>query len=337
VNAQHKSTCLAIFSGGLDSLLSVKVMQDLGFNVVLLNFDIGFYFDAYTEENSVKKYKEPLPEGFNVNVIDIAEEFYEMIKKPAHGFGKNMNPCIDCKILMLRKAKSLMEKYNAGFVISGEVLGQRPMTQNIRSMKIIEKESGLEGYLLRPLSAKCLAPTEPEKAGWVEREKLLDIQGRSRKRQLALAKELGLEKFIKPPAGGCILTDKIYSNRLRDYLGFNSELRTPNSEFRLLSIGRHFRKDELKFVIGRNEKDNNELLKLSQGAWIFDCKEEPGPITLTMNDINDEEKKFLAGATAGYSKGKDKGQVEVIISKDGKEETIKIKPIQKEEIKKYMI
>src|SRR5208283_3934560 len=200
-----EKTCLALFSGGLDSTLSIKVMQEQGIKVIPLNFNTGFFFRAYIKEGGKLKYKKKTPPGIDVEVIDISKEFFEMIRNPSYGFGRNMNPCIDCKILMLQKAKELMPSYDAGFVITGEVLGQRPMTQNKNSLKIIEKQSGLGGFLLRPLCAKNMEETEPEKLGWVDRNRLLDIRGRSRKMQMQLAVSYNIEEYAQQPAGGCIL------------------------------------------------------------------------------------------------------------------------------------
>lgn len=316
--------CLALFSGGLDSLLAIKVMKNAGIEVIGLNFDTGFFFGAYREENGVKKYKAPVPPDYDIRVVDISKEFFEMMKQPKHGFGKHMNPCIDCKIFMLRKAKELLAEYDAGFIITGEVLGQRPMTQNMRSMKVIEADAGVTGYLLRPLCAKNLEMTEPEKLGWVDREKLLDIQGRTRTTQLALAKEWGLEAYVKPPAGGCILTEEVYSRRLIDHLKYHKEM--SKEEMRLLNVGRHFRNGSYKFIVGRKESENNELLKLSKGAYVFDAVNSPGPVAVTFDEVDEEAKKFIASVTAGYSDSKEKDTAEVKVVKEGKEEIFSVKP-----------
>ena len=319
--------CLALFSGGLDSLLAIKVMKNAGIEVIGLNFDTGFFFGAYTEEAGVKKYRAPVPPDYDIRVVDISKEFFEMMKQPKHGFGKHMNPCIDCKIFMIRKAKELLEQYDAGFIITGEVLGQRPMTQNLRSMKTIEADAGVTGYLLRPLCAKNLEMTEPEKLGWVDREKLLDIQGRTRTTQLKLAKDWGLEPFVKPPAGGCILTEEVYSRRLLDHLKHNKEM--SREEMKLLNVGRHFRNGSYKFIVGRKESENKELLKLSKNAYVFDALHVPGPIVLTFDDIDEEAKKFIASVTAGYSDANDREAAEVKVAKEGKEEVLTVKPLDK--------
>ncbi len=326
-----EKTCLALYSGGLDSMLSVKAMQEQEIKTIPLNFNTGFFFRAYTKEGGKLKYKQRTPPGIDVEVVDISKEFYEMIRKPSYGFGRNMNPCIDCKILMLQKAKELMPFYDAGFVITGEVLGQRPMTQNKNSMKIIEKKSGLEGFLLRPLCAKNMEETEPEKLGWVDRSKLLDIRGRSRKMQMQLASLYYIEEYAQQPAGGCILTEKSYSRRLADFISHNAAGEFTQEDMLLLATGRHFRKGNVKFIIGRNRQDNEILLSYAKqlDAKIFDCAGAPGPIGITFDGIDDEIKKFIAAAVAAYSDTDKTREVQVdIIAKDNKE-TIKIMPIDR--------
>jgi tRNA-specific 2-thiouridylase len=344
-----EKTCLALFSGGLDSLLSIKLMQNLGFNVIMLNFNTGFFFSAYDKKGNEFVYKAKVPPGFDIHVVDISAEFFEMIKSPKHGFGRNMNPCIDCKILMLRKAKELMPQYDAGFVITGEVLGQRPMTQNARSLKVIMQESGLEGFLLRPLCAKNMPATEPERLGWVERGKLLDLQGRGRTRQLELAEKWGLGGFVKTPGGGCILTDENYSKKLRDLLNRKpetgnrngAELGTrnlePGTDFFLLAIGRHFRKDGVKFIVGRKKDENEILLKCKDRATVFDTQAAPGPITVTFDSINNEMEMFIAGVTAGYSDVKTKPAADVSVVFNGNKKILNVRPITGNELKKYRV
>lgn len=348
-----EKTCLALFSGGLDSLLSIKLMQNLGFNVVILNFNTGFFFGAYEKKDGKYIYRAKTPPGYDVQVVDISAEFFEMIKNPRHGFGSNMNPCIDCKIMMLGKARKLMPEYDAGFVITGEVLGQRPMTQNAGAMRAIEKESGLDGFLLRPLCARNMPVTEPERLGWVDREKLFDFEGRGRTRQLALAHEWGLDEFVKTPGGGCILTDESFSKRLKDYLGTRkSDLgsgnegnqgtgtRSPESgadDLFLLTIGRQFRKDGVKFIVGRNKQENEILLRYSGRGTVFDTQGAPGPIVITFDDINNEMKQYIAGVTAGYSDARDRETAEVAVSAVENREIFTVKPVNTGESGKYRI
>ncbi len=322
--------CIALFSGGLDSLLAVRLIQQQNIDVVIINFDHGFFFGSYEIHNGVKKYRAKLPPDFDVRVIDISSDFYEMIKNPEFGYGSNMNPCIDCKIMMLKKAKSLFQEFDASFVITGEVLGQRPMTQNLKAMKLIEEKSGLTGFLLRPLSAKKLEITEPEKNGWVDRNKLLDIEGRSRKIQLSLANEWGLQDYIKTPGGGCILTDQNYSKRLQDYLKYNEKLTKYDAE--LLTTGRQFRKDKVKFIIGRKEAENKKLLLYKDKGIIFDCLDVPGPVGITFDEIDENMEKFIASAVAGYSDGKKLSEVKVEISNKDKRKIIKVKPMDINEL-----
>lgn len=204
---------LSVFSGGLDSMLATQLIRAQNIDVQAIFFETPFF-----SPNKAAKSAETI--GVPFTVIDITEEHLEIVKKPVHGHGGNMNPCIDCHALMFRTALKMLEQENAGFIFTGEVLGQRPMSQNRKALDIIEKEVGVEGLVVRPLSAKCLPVTIPEKKGWIDREKLMGLSGRSRKPQIKLAEEFNIKEYPSP-AGGCLLTDKIFSNRLRDL--FSSE------------------------------------------------------------------------------------------------------------------
>ena len=199
--------------------------------------------------------------------IDVAQEFLEIVKNPQHGYGSNMNPCIDCRILLFKKAKEAMQKEGASFLITGEVLGQRPMSQRLNTMRLIEREAGLEGLVLRPLSAKALGETLPEKNGWVAREALLAISGRGRRGQMALAEKLGVNDY-PCPSGGCLLTDPQFSRRLKDLICYG---RLNLEDVYLLKVGRHFRLNEqAKLVVGRNEPEDGQLLNLARdGDYLF--------------------------------------------------------------------
>lgn len=331
-----EKTCIALFSGGLDSLLAITLMKKLGYNVIILNFSSGFFFKAYHKEGGVEKWKAPAPAGFDVRVVDISSDFFEMMKHPEHGFGSEMNPCIDCKILMLKKAKSMMEELGAGFVITGEVLGQRPMSQNSQAIREIEKKSGLEGWLIRPLCAKNLPDTEPEKLGWVKRDDLLDFSGRSRKRQLALAKEWGIQEFVKSPAGGCILTDEVYGKRLKKYMQRDSGLgnrdsqniTNRNDELYLLSVGRHFVKDDVEFILGRDKEENDILEKFASKGTLFYPLDAPGPTGYTSGTVNSEMENFIASAIAAYMKNIN-GELKVEVRSGSEKKIIAVKPADK--------
>jgi len=260
---------LALISGGLDSLLAAKVMRDTGIDVIGLYFVTSFGTchkkALQTEVTHAAKAAQSV--GIPLEVIDITEDFFKILRKPKHGFGSQVNPCIDCKILMLAKARALLEKYQASFVVTGEVLGQRPMSQHRRALSIIEQESGLEGLMVRPLSARLLAETIPEKQGWISRERLLSISGRSRRPQIALAQALGIERYPNA-AGGCLLTEEAFSRRFRDLLS-HDECSLENTK--LLTLGRHFRIGErTKLVVGRDQCESEALPGfLKQGDYLF--------------------------------------------------------------------
>src|SRR5262245_8439721 len=221
--------CIGLISGGLDSSLATAHMKRLGFDVVGINFSTGFCSSDHlrmmgrTEKKTYRN--EALRAGADFDVpielIDVAEEYLgAVLAEPKHGFGQNMNPCVDCRIFMFGKARGLLEEYGARFLFTGEVLGQRPMSQHRFALRTIEKESGLEGLVVRPLSGQLLPPTVPEKEGWLRRDDLLAISGRSRKEQMRLAAEYGIDDYPQPAGGCCVLTDESYSRRLKEQLAF---------------------------------------------------------------------------------------------------------------------
>lgn len=253
-----KRKAIGLLSGGLDSILATKIILDMGFEVIALNLKTPFCC-CDTDERC---YSKSVAQEFNIPLKRTygGEDYLELVKNPKHGYGKNMNPCIDCRIFLFKKARELMEKVGAEFVFTGEVLGERPMSQRLDAMKLIEKESNLKGRILRPLSAKLLDHTLVEKEGIVDREKLLSIQGRSRKPQMALAKNYRIEDY-PCPAGGCLLTDKNFAQRLKE--SFEHREDSMRNIF-LLKIGRHFRlPTKAKVIAGRNQKENESLLSLS--------------------------------------------------------------------------
>ncbi|HYS44771.1 MAG TPA: hypothetical protein VEM32_12410, partial [Geobacteraceae bacterium] len=249
---------LALLSGGLDSTLAVKVMLDQGIAVEALNFTSPFCTctskNAGCKSEAVRVAEEF---GIPIKVMNKGIEYLEIVRRPRHGYGKGMNPCVDCRIFLLRKAKEYMAESGADFVITGEVLGQRPMSQRRDTLRVIERESGLEGLLLRPLSAKHFKPTIPEQEGWVDRGKLLAMEGRSRKAQMELAAELDVKNY-PCPAGGCLLTELSFVSKIRDVFDHADELNL--RDFRLLKLGRHFRiGPRTKVLIGRDEAENTVL------------------------------------------------------------------------------
>lgn len=253
-----KRKAIALLSGGLDSTLAVKMMLDMGIDVEALNFTSPFC--TCTGKNSgCKSEAVRVAQEFNIpiKVVHKGLDYLEIVRNPRHGYGKGVNPCVDCRIYLLRKAKEYMLESGADFVITGEVLGQRPMSQRRDSLRVIERESGLEGLLLRPLSAQHFDPTIPEREGWVDREKLLSIKGRSRHELFQLADELDVKNY-PCPAGGCLLTELSFVPKIRDIFDHCDELNL--RDFRMLKIGRHFRiADRTKVIIGRDENDNKLL------------------------------------------------------------------------------
>jgi tRNA-specific 2-thiouridylase len=253
-----KRKALALLSGGLDSTLAVKMMLDMGIDVEALNFTSPFC--TCTGKNSgCKSEAVRVAQEFDIpiKVVHKGLDYLEIVRNPRHGYGKGVNPCVDCRIYLLRRAKEYMAECGADFVITGEVLGQRPMSQRRDTLRVIERESGLEGLLLRPLSARHFDPTIPEREGWVDREKLLAIKGRSRKELFELADDLDVKNY-PCPAGGCLLTELSFVPKMRDVFDHCDELNL--RDFRLLKIGRHLRIGErTKVIIGRDERDNDLL------------------------------------------------------------------------------
>jgi len=269
-----KAKAIVLFSGGLDSILAVKILENAGVEVTALTFVSNFF--------GAKKAKESVVElGIKHLIVEFKDLHLDIVKKPKHGHGKNMNPCIDCHGLMLKKAKEFIDKGDYDFVATGEVLGQRPKSQNSRALKMVEKYADLENMVLRPLSAKLLDETIPEKKGLIDRTELLEISGRNRQTQFELAKKYKI-KIYPSPAGGCILTDPGYSLKLKELLSNWSE--ASNEDVELLELGRIFfagDKKEYLIVVGRNEDENIELEKNSKsGDFIFIPKDVFGPTVL---------------------------------------------------------
>ena len=327
---------IALISGGLDSVLAAKVIMDQGIEVVGVCFVMPFASrDVDAFQRRVKVAAEDA--GVRVRFVDISDIFLKMLQDPQHGYGANINPCIDCKILMLRRAKEMMSALGAGFVVTGEVLGERPMSQGRGALLEIEKQSGLEGLLLRPLTAKNLEETLPEKEGVVDRQRLLDISGRSRKRQYLLAEKYNIRKFFAP-AGGCLLTDPVFARKLKDLMRAGA---LEMNDVTLLKHGRHFRLDErTKVVIGRDEKDNENILNTGKdGDVMMWIRDEVGPQVLLRGDTSPESIKKAAGLLIGHSKMRDAEETVVEFWMHGTDEkqTITARAIPREEIEKLRI
>jgi len=300
---------LGLVSGGLDSLTACLLLKQQGIEIIGLNFKSPFCLCDKALSNSqcgLNLFHEKL--GIKVHTLSKGDDYLEIVRNPKFGHGKNLNPCIDCRIYILKKAIEFNKRIKADFIFTGEVLNQRPKSQHSNALKIVEKESGLEKKLLRPLSALQLEPTIYEEQGLIDRSKLLGIRGRSRKIQLEFAKKNGLlDQYFA--CGGCLLTDQNFSNRMRDYLKFNNTLKM--TDMSILKEGRHFRFQNTKIIVGRNEIENNILLRLKKPKdLIMEVEDISGPIAIIQGDINKDSLKFAASLTLRYSDLKDsKGKV----------------------------
>ncbi len=319
-----KAVCL--FSGGLDSILAVKILEAQGIEVQAVTFISPFFGNEYLGDPSPFVKRVSKAWQINLRVIDITDAYFPILKSPPHGYGKNLNPCIDCKILMLKKAKTLMEETGARFIATGEVIGQRPMSQRRDTMRIVERDSGLEGFLLRPLSAKLLPVTVPEREGWVDRNRLLDLSGRSRTRQIALARELKIETYPSP-AGGCILTDEVLSKRIEYVL----QGQAGAEEIFLCRVGRHFvwpEGDHL--IVARNQSENALLEPLGRPGWQWlKVKDFPGPLGLYISSgENPARVVHAAEIVSRYSKARHETTVDVAIKEiaTGEEKILRVSP-----------
>lgn len=327
---------LALVSGGLDSILAAKLIQMQGIEVIGVCFASAFFGSANAERMAAQI-------DMPLIVVDFTEEHLKMTKDPKHGYGKNMNPCIDCHAMMLNYAGKMLEEYNASFLITGEVLNQRPMSQNKKSLGIVQKESGFEDKILRPLCALNLPPTKMEVEGLVDRTKLLGISGKSRKQQIELARLWGIKDYPSP-AGGCMLTEPQFANRLRDLYSHGKEKADP-LDIKLLRIGRHMRiSSDARIVCTRNENEYGPLMELVKDEYlIFDTADCAGSTAVLIPPedgvLSDEDILFAASVAARYSKEKEKDSVRVKFKKksDSEYEYIQVKPAEDEDIKKVLL
>jgi tRNA-specific 2-thiouridylase len=320
---------IALISGGLDSTLAAKLIKEQGIEVIGLRFKIPFCPPRNKDFSDI---------GIDIREANISDGFLEMMKNPRYGYGSQMNPCIDCKILMLCKAKEFMEQYGAKFIITGEVLGQRPMSQHKQALLNIAKRAGLEGLVLRPLSARLLPETIPEKEGWVKRDNLLSFSGRGRKQQIELARIFGIKEYAQP-AGGCLLTDPGFSQRLKDLMAHGG-LRGDDIE--LLKIGRHFRLSQTaKLVVGRNEKENERLLNLArEDDYLFMPTDElAGPTSLGRGILSEELIKLSCSITCRYCDLNVNTNIDIVYRRMSEKENkvLRISPIEETKLSSLRI
>jgi len=317
---------LALFSGGLDSLLAARLVMEQGIEVHAVQFITPFfgYGNKGRGEEAALEFREKY--GFECIIRDVTEDYVRMLKAPRYGYGKNFNPCIDCKIFMMLRAKRMMDEEGYDFIVSGEVLGQRPMSQRRDALRIVERDSGLDGYLVRPLCANKLKPTIPEIKGLIDRDRLMDFSGRTRKPQMALAERFGITDY-QTPAGGCLLTDPIISNRVRKLLEVTD---TPTvNRILMLSTGRHFAVGGgATLYVGRNRKENQKIESLAEdGDLIVKVTERPGPLGLVKGEPGGEGVELAARIVSRYADAKDLDNVAVGVTiRGGGSETIHVEP-----------
>jgi tRNA-specific 2-thiouridylase len=328
---------IGLVSGGLDSTLATKMIKDHGIDVDAVNFYTGFCVAEHRrkigrDDGRTDGRNEALRAGADIGVkieiIDISDEYLRIVAHPKYGYGSAINPCIDCRIMMLKKARERMEATRAGFVFTGEVLGQRPMSQHKNQLRLIEKESGLEGLLLRPLSAQLLPPTTPEKEGWVERERLYAIKGRGRKEQMRLARAYGITDYPQPAGGCCYLTDRSYAVKLRDLFEHKGRDSVTRDDVILLKVGRHFRvSPEAKVIVGRDEQENGFLSGYFDGRWVFKVLGFEGPTAVLEGEATPEDRLTAAAITARYSDAEGEEPVQVEFSRGADRGVLAVKPV----------
>ena len=327
---KRKARGLGLCSGGLDSMLAGLVLRAQGIEVQWVAFETPFF-------SSAKARKASRATGIPLTVRSIFPQYITMLRNPPAGYGKQMNPCMDCHTLMFRLAGEIMREKGLDFLFSGEVLGQRPMSQTKPSLRYVENHSGLGGYILRPLSAKLLPETIPEQQGLVDRERLLDIHGRGRKDQIALARQFGISDY-PAPAGGCLLTDKGFSARLKDFLDHHPD--PSENEIHLLKFGRHFRLNpQAKLIVGRTESDNESILRHHDPARdvVIDVRDHPSPIGLLQGAADDRTVFLAASICVGYSKAPKLAPVNVMVKTPSGEKVIQAIGLLPDDVRKLMI
>ena len=319
---------IALFSGGLDSMLAAELVRRQNIDVLGLTFTTPF-FNAQKAQAAASLLNLPL------TVEDITTEHLKMLKSPRYGYGRNMNPCIDCHTLMLQIAGRKMEKNGYDFIITGEVLGQRPMSQNKQSLYVVAKNSGYADYILRPLSAKLFEPIKAERDNLIDRSQLLSIQGRGRKDQIKLAADFGIKDYA-PPAGGCLLTDPMFTRRLRDL--FSHQEDHDIRDLDLLKYGRHFRADDRgKIIVGRNNSDNEKLRELStDDDVVLFMADFPGPHVIIPHG-NEALLPLAASLCVRYSDAPKDLEAKVFCLHKKSSETIKAKAAVKEDCERWII
>lgn len=335
---------VALISGGLDSLLATRLVQEQGIHVEGLNFFTGFCVEGHT--HAIRRDRQQHPRrnnalwvaeqlGIRLHLVDVVEEYKEVVINPRHGYGAHLNPCLDCKSFMVGKARAWMEQEGFDFIITGEVLGQRPMSQRRDTFPVVARESGAFDRLLRPLSAQLLPPTLPEREGWVDRARLLRFSGRSRKPQVALAAEYGFSEYAQPAGGCCFLTDPNYTRKLQDLWRTRGDRRYELDDIMLLKVGRHVRPaPEFKLIIGREEGENNFLRGYRSRFTSLEALDFEGPLVLFDGVPEPQTLTLAARITARFGQGRDAVSVAVEArAPDGSTAAWQVAPLAADEVR----
>jgi tRNA U34 2-thiouridine synthase MnmA/TrmU len=343
--SSSKRKAVVLISGGLDSMLAAKLMLEQGIHVEGINFFTGFCHSGHTSAiRNKKKAKPPRNDalwvaeqlGIKLHIVDIVEEYKDILINPKHGYGQNLNPCLDCKIFMVQKAFEWMAENDFDFIVTGEVVGQRPKSQRRETMPIVEKQSGADDLLLRPLCAKQLAETKPEREGWVDRTQLLDFHGRNRKPQLALAERFHFDDYAQPAGGCCVLTDSNYSRRLEDMWAHRVSKDYSMDDIILLKAGRHIRpRSHFKMIVGRDMGENNFLQGYRNQFVSMRAKFHKGPLVLLEGECASDDLTLAAQILSRFCDGKDESQVTIEIQQtDGAIAEQVVTPLAAEQINK---
>ena len=329
---------VALISGGLDSMLAVRVMQEQGIHIEGINFFTGFCVEGHTHairKQDQKKQKrnnalwvaELL--GIRLHIEDVIDEYKDVLVNPKHGYGANMNPCLDCKTFMVHKALEWIKEHDFDFIITGEVVGQRPMSQRRDTMNIVSRDSGAKGLLVRPLCGKNMPVTLPEEKGWIDRDKMHDFNGRSRKPQIALAEKFGFDDYAQPAGGCCFLTDESYSRKLVDLWQVQGHKEYEFDDIMLLKVGRHIRpRPHFKLIVGREQGENKFMEGYRKRFDYFHCTSHSGPLVLVDGDLRPEDVELAARITARFGQGKSANEVTVAYNpREGEKTNVTVQPI----------
>ncbi len=343
VHMTTQRKAVALISGGLDSMLAAKMILEQGVHVEGVNFFTGFCVQGHTHAIRARRGDQVTRNnalwvadqlGIKLHIIDVIEDYKHVVLNPKHGYGANLNPCLDCKGFMVQKAREWMERSRFDFIITGEVLGQRPKSQLKRALPVIALESGAGDRLLRPLSAHLLERTLPERLGWVDRDKLGRITGRSRKTQMAMAERYGFTGYAQPAGGCCFLTDSNYSAKLRDLWRVRGERGYEFDDIMLLKVGRHLRpRPNFKLIVARDAGENQFLRGFLKRFTHLYTDSHPGPLALIDGEPSRGEIELAARITARFGQGREARRVRVNVNqRDGRQQVLSVEPLSRKQI-----